>query len=102
LLLLYRRKWDDAEDVLQALLDLAPDNVLGMSLLAYVRLCQDDSLAALALYRQVRARHSTLSIGAAGEVWSLAALGRADEALLRGIPRYAQNDGPWAMGHGSR
>lgn len=80
LLLLYRRRWDDAEDVLQALLDLAPDNVLGMSLLAYVRLCQEDADAALQLYRQVRARHTSLSIGPAGEIWSLAALGRTDEA----------------------
>lgn len=76
LLLLYRRRWDDAEDVLQALLDMAPDNVLGMSLLAYVRLCQGDAAAALAQYGQVSARHTALSIGPAGQVWSLAALGR--------------------------
>jgi tetratricopeptide (TPR) repeat protein len=80
LLLLYRRRWDDAEDVLQALLDMAPDNVLGMSLLAYVRLCQGDAVAALALYRQVSAKHASLSIGAAGQVWALAALGRTDQA----------------------
>lgn len=80
LLLLYRRRWDDAEDTLQALLDLAPDNVLGMSLLAYVRLCQGDAQAALAMYRQVSARHASLSIGPAGEIWSLAALGCTDEA----------------------
>lgn len=80
LLLLYRRRWDDAEDALQALLDMAPHNVLAMSLLAYVRLCQGDAAAALALYRQVSARHASLSIGAAGQVWSLAALGHAEEA----------------------
>jgi tetratricopeptide (TPR) repeat protein len=80
LLLLYRRRWDDAEDVLQALLDMAPDNILGMSLLAYVRLCHGDAEAALALYRQVSARHASLSIGPVGEVWSLAALGRKAEA----------------------
>lgn len=80
LLLLYRRRWDDAEDVLQALLDMAPDNVLAMSLLAYVRLCQGDATAALALYQQVGAQHASLSIGPAGQVWAWAALGRGPQA----------------------
>ena len=80
LLLLYRRRWDDAEDVLQALLDMAPDNVLGMSLMAYVRLCQGDAEAALRVYQQVSARHTSLSIGPAGQVWSLAAMGCTAQA----------------------
>lgn len=80
LLSLYRRQWDDAEDALQALLDLSADNVLGMSLLAYVALCRGEPEAALAQYKQVAARHAQLSIGPCGQVWALAALGRADDA----------------------
>lgn len=86
LLALYRRQWDEAEDSLQALLDLSPDNVLGMSLLAYVALCQGDGEGALAQYGRVAALHPQLSIGACGQVWSQAVLGRstpARQALLR-------------------
>jgi len=80
LLLLYQRRWHDAEDTLQALLDLSPDNVLGLSLLAYTHLCRGEAAAALALYRQVSTRHAGLSIGPVGEVQALAALGRPVEA----------------------
>lgn len=80
LLALYRRQWDEAEDTLQALLDLSADNVLGMSLMAYVALCQGDATAALVQYGRVAAVHPQLSIGACGQVWALAALGRSDEA----------------------
>ena len=86
LLALYRRQWDEAEDCLQALLDLSHDNVLGMSLLAYVALCQGDGEGALAQYGRVAALHPQLSIGACGQVWAQAALGRAAQArqaLLR-------------------
>lgn len=82
LLALYRRQWDEAEDTLQALLDLSADNVLGMSLLAYVALCQGDAAAALAVYGRVAALHPNLSIGACGQVWALAALGRTAESRL--------------------
>ena len=80
LLALYRRHWDEAEDTLQAMLDLSADNVLGMSLLAYVALCQGDASSALAQYGRVAAVHPQLSIGACGQVWALAALGRSNEA----------------------
>lgn len=76
LLALYRRQWDVAEDLLQALLDLSPDNVLGMSLLAYVALCRGEAASALAQYKRVAALHPQLSIGPCGEIWALAALGR--------------------------
>jgi|CXWL01.1.fsa_nt_gi tetratricopeptide (TPR) repeat protein len=89
LLALYRRQWDEAEDTLQALLDLSADNVLGMSLLAYVALCQGDAQAALAQYARVAAVHPQLSIGACGQVWALAALGRKAQArqALRSLQR---------------
>lgn len=77
LLHLYRRQWDAAEDVLQALLDMSADNVLGMSLLAYVALCRGEPAAALAQYTQVSRRHPRLSIGPVGRVQALAALGDA-------------------------
>jgi tetratricopeptide (TPR) repeat protein len=80
LLWLYQREWDRAEDTLQALLDLSADNVLGLSLLAYVSLCRGDAEAALAQYTQVAALHPGLSIGACGRVWALATLGRTGQA----------------------
>ena len=80
LLALYRRQWDEAEDTLQALLDLSADNVLGMSLQAYVALCQGDAAAALVQYGRVATVHPQLSIGACGQVWALAALGRSADA----------------------
>ncbi|MBP6764789.1 MAG: hypothetical protein KA141_07325 [Rubrivivax sp.] len=80
LLALYRRRWDEAEDTLQALLDLSADNVLAMSLQAYVALCQGDAQAALAQYTRVAQVHPQLSIGACGQVWALAALGRSADA----------------------
>ncbi len=80
LLLLYRRDWDGAEDRLQALLDLSPDNVLALSLMAYVALCRGDAEAALVQYRHVAALHPQMSIGPCGRAWALARLGRPDEA----------------------
>ncbi len=80
LLHLYRRQWDAAEDVLAALLDMSADNVLGMSLLAYVALCRGDAGVALVLYRQVSQKHPQLSIGPVGLAQALAALGDATEA----------------------
>jgi tetratricopeptide (TPR) repeat protein len=75
LLHLYRRQWPAAVEALRALLDMSADNVLGMSLLAYVALCQGDAAGALAQYRQVAEQHPALSIGAVGQVQALAALG---------------------------
>ena len=92
LLALYRRRWDAAQSALQDLLDMAPDNVLGLSLLAYVALCRGDAAQALQDYRRVRVLHPRLSIGAIGEVMALAALGqplvarRALAALKRRWP----------------
>ena len=83
LLHLYRRQWDAAEDVLQALLDMSAHNVLGMSLLAAVALYRGDAAGALAQYRQVSECHPRLSIGAAGEVQALAALGEVRAARQR-------------------
>ena len=80
LLHLYRRQWPAAADALRALLDMSADNVLGLSLLAYVALCQGDAASALAQYRQVARQHPGLSIGAVGEVQALAALGAVDAA----------------------
>lgn len=80
LLALYRRRWDEAEDALQALLDLSADNVLGMSLLAYVDLCRGDAAAALAQYTRVANLHPQLSIGPCGRVWALAQLGQHPQA----------------------
>jgi Tetratricopeptide repeat len=80
LLQLYLRHWDDAEDTLQALLDLSADNVLGMSLLASVALCRGDAASALAQYGRVARLHAQWSIGPIGQVWALAALGRTQEA----------------------
>ena len=80
LLHVYRREWDAAEDVLQALLDMSAHNVLGMSLLAAVALYRGDAAGALAQYRQVSQRHPTMSIGPAGEVQALAALGEVAAA----------------------
>jgi tetratricopeptide (TPR) repeat protein len=83
LLALYQRQWAQAESSLQELLDMAPDNVLGLSLLAYVALCRGDAAQALALYQQVSALHPALSIGRVGEVLALAALARVPEARQR-------------------
>jgi tetratricopeptide (TPR) repeat protein len=80
LLWLYRRQWDDAEDTLQALLDLSADNVLGLSLLAYVNLCRGDADTALSLYTRMTELHPSQSIGPSGQVWALAALGRPAQA----------------------
>lgn len=80
LVLLYRRDWDAAEDALQALLDLDPEHVLATSLLAYVHLCRGEPEAALALYQSLSQRQPGWSIGWAGEVWALAALGRTEAA----------------------
>jgi tetratricopeptide (TPR) repeat protein len=80
LLWLYRRQWDDAEDTLQALLDLSADNVLGLSLLAYVNLCRGDAGTALSLYTRMSTLHPAQSIGPSGQVWALAALGRTAQA----------------------
>ncbi len=92
LLHLYRRQWPAAEAALRALLDMSADNVLGMSLLAYVQLCRGDAAAALAQYRRVAERHPRLSIGAVGQVQALAALGEPAaarqvlQALVQGWP----------------
>ena len=83
LLHLYRRQWAPAEAALGALLDMSPDNVLAMSLLAYVELCRGNAAAALVRYAAVGRAHPQLSIGIAGEVQALAALGRAAEARAR-------------------
>jgi tetratricopeptide (TPR) repeat protein len=83
LLHLYRRHWSAAEAALRALLDMSPDNVLGMSLLAYVELCRGDAAAALARYAEVSRAHPQLSIGIAGEAQALAALGRKAAARQR-------------------
>jgi tetratricopeptide (TPR) repeat protein len=92
LLHLYRRQWPAAEAALRALLDMSADNVLGMSLLAYVALCQGDAAGALAQYRQVATQHAGLSIGPVGVVLALAASGQplaargALDALVRDWP----------------
>ena len=80
LLHLYRRQWPAASDALRALLDMSPENVLGLSLLAYVALCQGDAASALVQYRHVARQHPGLSIGAVGEVQALAALGAKEAA----------------------
>ena len=74
LLALYRRDWDAAEAGLRGLLDMSADNVLGMSLLAYVSLCRGQAQNALAQYEAVARRHPQLSIGRAGVVWAQADL----------------------------
>ena len=89
LLHLYRRQWPAAAAALRALLDMSADNVLGMSLLAYVALCQGDAASALAQYRRVAAQHPALSIGGVGTVQALAALGETAAArqALQGLVR---------------
>ncbi len=83
LLALYRRQWDEAEDLLQALLDISPDNLLGASLLAYVALCRGEPDSALVQYRAVAEKHPQHSIGACGQAWALAALGQQPAARRR-------------------
>ena len=80
LLHLYRRDWPQALVTLDALLDMSPDNALGLSLAAYVQLCRGDAAAALAGYRRVAALHPQLSIGSTGAAQALASLGRGEEA----------------------
>lgn len=75
LLDLYRRDWVAAAAGLHGLLDMSADNVLGMSLLAYVLLCSGQAQAALAQYETVAQAHPQLSIGPLGVVWAQAALG---------------------------
>ena len=78
LLDLYRRDWAAAAAGLHGLLDMSADNVLGMSLLAYVMLCQGGTEATEAAERQYAAvalRHPQLSIGPLGVIWARAALG---------------------------
>ena len=91
LLDLYRRDWAAAAAGLHGLLDMSADNVLGMSLLAYVMLCQsgagraesagsagsaEGAEAAERLYAAVAQRHPQLSIGPLGVIWARAAQGR--------------------------
>jgi tetratricopeptide (TPR) repeat protein len=83
LLYLYRRDWPAADAALQAMLDMGPDNVLGMSLKAYCALCQGDAASALQQYQAVSRRHPQLSIGPAGEIQSMAMLGQRQTALER-------------------
>lgn len=80
LLHLYRRDWPSAEAALQALLDLSPDNVLGLSLLANVDLLRGALAASLTRYRRVQQLHPRLSIGWCGAAQALALSGRLDEA----------------------
>ena len=80
LLDLYRRDWAAAAAGLHGLLDMSADNVLGMSLLAYVLLCRGDSDAAQAQYAAVAHAHPQLSIGPLGVIWAQAALGLHDVA----------------------
>lgn len=80
LLHLYRRDWPAADAALRGLLDLSPDNVLGLSLLANVDLLRGAAAASLEGYRQVQRLHPRLSIGWAGVAQALARLGRHDEA----------------------
>lgn len=80
LLALYRRDWDAAEVGLRGLLDMSADNVLGMSLLAYVALCRGRAQAALPMYEAVAERHPQLSIGPAGVVWARADLAQHQRA----------------------
>ena len=79
LLDVYRRDWAAAAAGLHGLLDMSADNVLGMSLLAYVMLCQGGTEATEAAERQYAAvaqRHPQLSIGPLGVIWAQAALGQ--------------------------
>ena len=79
LLDLYRRDWAAAAAGLHGLLDMSADNVLGMSLLAYVMLCQGGTEATEAAerhYAAVAQRHPQLSIGPLGVIWARAALGQ--------------------------
>ena len=79
LLDLYRRDWAAAAAGLHGLLDMSADNVLGMSLLAYVMLCQGGAEGAQAAQRQYAAvalHHPQLSIGPLGVIWARAALGQ--------------------------
>lgn len=80
LLHLYRRDLAAAEESLRAMLDMSPNNVLGMSVLAFVALERGDAETALAMYRRVTELHPRLSIGVAGQAQALAALGRPAEA----------------------
>ena len=78
LLDLYRRNWAAAAAGLHGLLDMSADNVLGMSLLAYVMLCQGGAEATEAAehqYAAVAQRHPQLSIGPLGVIWARVALG---------------------------
>ena len=79
LLDLYRRDWAAAAASLHGLLDMSPDNVLGMSLLAYGMLCQggtDSAEAAEQQYAAVAQCHPQLSIGPLGVIWARAARGQ--------------------------
>jgi hypothetical protein len=80
LLHLYRRQWAEAEAALRALIDMSADDLLGLSLQAYVALCRGDAAAALAQYRHVAQRHPRSSIADVGQVLALAALGQPAEA----------------------
>jgi tetratricopeptide (TPR) repeat protein len=80
LLQIYRGAWAEAEDTLRGMLDMSPDNVLGLSLFAFVALLRGDAAGALSLYRRVGELHPRLTIGQAGQAQALAVLGRADDA----------------------
>ena len=82
LLDLYRRDWAAAAAGLHGLLDMSADNVLGMSLLAYVMLCQGDAESAQQQYAAVAQRHPQLSIGPLGVIWARAALGQQAHVRL--------------------
>lgn len=79
LLALYRRRWDEAERLLLALLDVQP-NALAISLLGYLHLLRGRPDAALQRYREAQLVFPQLTIGAIGVAQAHALAGRADEA----------------------
>lgn len=80
LLHLYRRDWAQADTLLLALLDMAPQSLLGLTLRGFTALCRGDAAQALALYRQAGQAHPAQPVVGVGQVAALAAVGEGAQA----------------------
>jgi serine/threonine-protein kinase len=80
LLRFYQRRFDEAREMFEGMLDTDASNVLARTLLAATHLHSSNLARAEALYRDTISRHPDLSIGLCGLAVTLAYATRVDEA----------------------
>ncbi len=77
---LYQRRFNEAREVFDGMLEADSNNVIARTLLAYTCLHSGDATQAERHYREAIVRHPDLSIGHCGLAVCLALVGRVDEA----------------------